>query len=129
MRIFINAYPRISFHIKIKGETSMKCKVEKKPAFKIAGVKKAFRNDSQENLIPKFWSDLPRESYERMISVSGGSPEGFLGLCADFDGKHLFNYYIAVATEHDDTKGLEKISIPERKRCRALPRTPQGMLP
>ncbi|MGI5899014.1 MAG: AraC family transcriptional regulator [Christensenellales bacterium] len=113
MRIFINVYPRISFQIKVKGEMSMKCKVEKKPAFKVAGVKKAFRNDSQVNLVPKFWSDLPGESYEKMISVSGGSPKGFLGLCTDFDGKHLFNYYIAVATDQDNTKGLETINIPE----------------
>jgi len=49
-KVFINAYPRISFQITIKGDVNMKCRIEKKPAFNVVGVKKTFRNDSEENL-------------------------------------------------------------------------------
>lgn len=93
-------YPRIviSFQIKLKGETEMKCRIEKKNAFTVVGIKKTFRNDAVVNLIPNFWSDTPKETYTKLLSLANAEPSGFIGLCADFDGKHEFNYYIAVAT-------------------------------
>lgn len=112
-KIFIAAYPRISFQITIKGEVNMKCRIEKKPAFKIAGVKKSFLTNSLENLVPAFWRDLPQETYNKIIAQSGGVPEGMMGLCADFDGGHQFNYYIAVSTVNADVGDLETIEIPE----------------
>ena len=112
-KIFINTYPRISFQITIKGEINMKCRVEKKPAFKVVGVKKSFRNDTEENLVPYFWSDLPKETYDLIIKQAGGEPKGMLGLCSDFDGEHEFDYYIAVSTTNSAVQGLEEIRIPE----------------
>jgi len=112
-KIFINTYPRITFQIKLNGEIKMKCKIEKKPAFKVVGVKKKFRNDAQENLIPFFWRDLPQETYDNIIKESGGEPKGLLGLCADFDGQHEFDYYIAVSTTNPNVQGFEQLNIPE----------------
>lgn len=111
--IFISAYPRISFQITIKGEYTMKCRIEKKPAFKAVGAKKSFRNDTGENLIPIFWRDLPKETYDKIIEQTGGEPKGLLGLCANFDGKHQFDYYIAVSTKNSDIQSLEEVQIPE----------------
>ena len=91
----------------------MKCRIEKKPAFKVAGVKKTFLTNAVENLVPAFWRDLPRETYNKIIAQSGGKPEGMMGLCADFDGGHQFNYYIAVSTVNADVGDLETIEIPE----------------
>ncbi len=112
-RIFITTYPRISFQITIIGEINMKCRIEKKPAFNVAGVKKTFRNDMEENLIPYFWGDLPKETYDKIIMQSGGEPKGLLGLCANFNGEHEFDYYIAVSTKSSDADGLDMIQIPE----------------
>lgn len=91
----------------------MKCRIEKKPAFNVAGVKKTFRNDMEENLIPYFWGDLPKETYDKIIMQSGGEPKGLLGLCANFNGEHEFDYYIAVSTKSSDADGLDMIQIPE----------------
>ena len=33
-------------------------------------------------------------------------------MCADFDGKHEFDYYIAVATTHEAPDGFTKYDIP-----------------
>lgn len=112
-KIFINSYPRITFRIILNGEIKMKCRIEKKDAFKIVGVKKTFRNDMVENLIPHFWRDLPQETYEKIIKQSNGEPKGLLGLCADFDGDHTFDYYIAVSTKNFEVQGLDQIDIPE----------------
>lgn len=110
--VFITTYPRISFQITIKGEIDMKCRIEKKPAFKVVGVKNSFRNDAEENLIPHFWRDLPQETYDRIIKQSGCEPKGLLGLCANFKGNE-FDYYIAVSTVNSDVQDLEEIKIPE----------------
>lgn len=112
MKTPMSIYPRITVQIKLKGDIDMKCRIEKKPAFKVAGVKKRFRNDAQENLIPYFWKDLPKKTYDSIISESNAEPKGLLGLCADFEG-HEFNYYIAAATTNSQAKGLELIEIPE----------------
>lgn len=111
--IFLNTYPRISFEITIKGETNMKCRIEKKPAFKVVGVKKTFCNDAKENLIPNFWRDLPKETYNQIIQQAGGEPKGLLGLCADFNSEHQFDYYIAVSTTGSNVTTLENMQIPE----------------
>lgn len=112
-KVFIVTYPRISFQITIKGEINMKCRIEKKPAFNVVGVKKSFRNDMEENLIPHFWRDLPQEIYDKIIKQAGDEPKGLLGLCANFDGEHQFDYYIAVSTKNSDVEGLDRIQIPE----------------
>jgi len=111
--VFITTYPRISFQINIKGESSMNCRIEKKPAFKIVGVKQTYRNDANENKVPDFWTNLPKETYNQMISLANNAPTGMLGLCANFDGKHEFDYYIAVSSTNPTPKGLEEIKIPE----------------
>lgn len=112
-KVFISIYPRISFQIIIQGEINMKCRIEKKPAFDVVGVKKAFRNDSEENLIPHFWRELPQETYDKIRKQASGEPKGLMGLCANFDGEHLFDYYIAVSTKNPDVEGLDSIHIPE----------------
>jgi AraC family transcriptional regulator len=39
-------------------------------------------------------------------------PRVFIGLCADFDGKHEFDYYIAAATTDAVPDGLETYNVP-----------------
>lgn len=112
-KIFLHTYPRITFEIKIKGEIHMKCRIETKKAFRLVGVKKSFRNDSQENLVPQFWRELPQEIYEKIKKQSNAEPKGFIGACADFDNEHTFDYYIAVSTTNSDVEGLEQIDVPE----------------
>ncbi|MDR0819542.1 MAG: AraC family transcriptional regulator [Oscillospiraceae bacterium] len=101
-------YPRISLQINLKGDTEMKVRIERKPAFTTAGIKKAFRNDSTENLIPEFWT---KENLDKIKALSNSEPREFFGLCADFDGAHEFDYYIAVATTAA-VSGLETYEVP-----------------
>ena len=91
----------------------MNCRIERKPAFKIVGVKQTYRNDAIENKIPDFWTYLPKATYALIISQANNEPTGMLGLCANFDGKHEFDYYIAVSSTKPTPEGLEEIEIPE----------------
>lgn len=112
-RVFLHTYPRISLQITLSGECKMKCRIEKKSAFRLVGVKKTFRNDSEENLVPKFWEELPQETYEKIRKQSNAEPKGLIGVCADFDNEHTFDYYIAVSTTNSNVEGLEQIDVPE----------------
>ena len=111
-RIPLITYPRISLQIQIKGDTEMKIRIEQKTAFTVVGIKKAFRNDATENLIPKFWGDTPKQIFDKLLALGNTEPKGFLGVCADFDGGHEFVYYIAVATTKSAPENYETYDVP-----------------
>lgn len=108
----LTTYPRISLQIKLKGNAKMKVRIEKKLAFTVAGIKKQFRTDAVVNLIPDFWSQTPKATYDTLISLMDFQPKGFIGLCTDFDGKHTFSYYIAAATTKTAPEGFESYRVP-----------------
>ena len=111
-RIPLVTYPRISLQINIKGDTEMKVRIEQNPAFTVVGIKKTFRNDAVVNIIPEFWGNTPKEIYAKLLSLANIAPKGFIGLCADFDGAHEFDYYIAVATTQNPPDGFIKYDVP-----------------
>ena len=106
-KIPLVTYPRISLQINLKGDVEMKVRIEKKPAFSIVGIKKKFRNDAVVNLIPEFWGGTTKETYNKLLSIANSVPKGFIGMCADFDGKHEFDYYIAVSSTSKAPEGFE----------------------
>ena len=111
-RVPLVTYPRISFQISLKGDIEMKVRIEKKPAFSVVGIKKTFRNDATENLIPEFWSNTTKATYDELLSLANTELHGFIGVCADFDGKHEFDYYITVATTNDVPDSFVKYDVP-----------------
>lgn len=111
-RVPLTTYPRISLQIQLKGDAEMKVRIERKVAFAVVGVKRHFRNDSEDNLIPGFWDDTPRSTYDALRSLMDGEPRGLIGLCADFDGLHDFDYYIAVASAKPAPEGMDAYRVP-----------------
>lgn len=104
-------YPRISLQIQVKGDAEMKVRIEKKPALTIVGLKRQFRNDAVVNLIPDFWSETSQATYYLLLSLMNAEPQGFIGMCSDFDGKHEFDYWIAAATMKEAPEGLETYKV------------------
>jgi AraC family transcriptional regulator len=105
-RIPLITYPRISLQIQLKGDAEMKVRIEKKPPFTIVGIKRQFRNDAIVNLIPDFWSNTTKATYDLLLSLMNTEPQGFIGLCADFDGRHEFDYWIGAATTKEAPEGF-----------------------
>lgn len=99
-------YPRISLRIQVQGDVEMKVRIETKPSFTVAGIKKTFRNDSVVNLVPDFWSETPQATYDTLLSLMDTSPKGFIGLCADFDEQHEFDYWIGAVTTKAIPEGV-----------------------
>lgn len=104
-------YPRISLHIHVQGDVEMKVRIETKPSFTVAGIKKTFRNDSVVNRVPDFWSETPQATYDTLLSLMDTSPKGFIGLCADFDEQHEFDYWIGAVTTKAIPDGVEAYQV------------------
>ena len=111
-KIPLVTYPRISLLINLKGDAEVKVRIEKKPPFSVVGIKKSFRTDAAENLIPVFWSETPKETYDVLRLLANTELKWFIGLCSDFDGSHVFNYYIAAATTKEAPEGFIKYNVP-----------------
>jgi len=111
-RVPLITYSRISLQIQLTGDAEMKVRIEKKPPFRVVGIKRKFRNDAVTNLIPDFWSETPKAIYDALLLLMDTEPQGFIGLCADFDGEHEFDYYIAAATTMAAPEGMESYNIP-----------------
>lgn len=93
----LKAYPKLSFHISIKGEKDMNYKIVDKESFTVVGKQTKITMVDGQNFIqvPKFWDDCMNDgSYEWIRSKAGKL--GVLGVCKDFDNKEEFNYMIAV---------------------------------
>ena len=57
MGVSLKTYPRISFHITIKGDAEMNYRIEKKEPFRIIGAKMLLEKEIEQNFqsVPLFW--------------------------------------------------------------------------
>jgi len=117
----LKAYPRISFHITIKGDVAMDYKIVEKESFKVYGIEEVFTAENGENLkaIPVFWKEVLQDGrYERLAS-SGGRKDSN-GLCpvnavCDYrnTGGSTFPYMLFVfENENSKKEGYTTIDIP-----------------
>jgi AraC family transcriptional regulator len=98
----LKAFPRISFHLSLKGDKDMDYRIIEKEAFKVIGKALTMSTKDGENLkeIPKFWDEVNRDgTNERLCSLSDKNE--VYGICMDMEHeKEQFTYMIAV----EDTK-------------------------
>jgi AraC family transcriptional regulator len=119
----LTAFPRVSFHIILKGGTGMDYRIVKKPAFDVIGKSRKFTTENKENFrqIPKFWTELQgTKDYKTLIDLSGGKPGavtggGMLGVCIPNEKKDLDEFFYAIGIEKPAGKvpaGFEVIHVP-----------------
>ena len=109
----LKAYPKLSFHISIKGDKDMNYKIVDKGSFIVVGKQRRITMVDGENFkqIPEFWSDCMKDGSYQQISSNAGKL-GILGICKDF-GKDEFNYMIGVEKIKDNLpKGYVSSTIP-----------------
>ena len=112
----LKAYPRITFKLSVTGASEMKYRIEKKAAYKIAGVKKQLPVNVEENFteIPKFWGEsIASGLMEKLCEIMNYEPFGILGVCATSRESKVFDYYIAAATNKETPEGLDSYIVPE----------------
>lgn len=123
MGVQLKAYPRLSFHISIKGDVEMNYKIEHKDEFTIFGVEKIFTTENGENLkaIPAFWLDeIKKGTLDKITRATGENWENKYGLCpvnavCDYrsTGGSTFPYMLcAFKTPNSVTEGFVEAQVP-----------------
>ena len=108
----LTAYPRISFTLTVKGETSMNYRIETLEAFRIVGLKVTLPMDVEQSFaqVPLFWQQsAPR--VPEMMPLMNGTPKGLLGVSACMSGE-TFDYFIAVASDAPVPQGMAESTVP-----------------
>jgi len=101
----LRAFPRLSFHIQIKGVEDMNYKVVEKESFQVIGkaLEVTVRNGQNKKDIPAFWNELNHNGFTDSLKPHIGQL-GFLGVCMDFnDQADTFHYVIGVEKTTADT--------------------------
>ncbi|MDR0861715.1 MAG: AraC family transcriptional regulator [Oscillospiraceae bacterium] len=110
----LKVYPKLSFHITIKGENEMDYRIEEKGGFELVGYKREFTGEVGERFeqLQDFWVgtrdeqavlEAMRDTAENIwYDVSGNRRE---------DG---FDHYICVTTSEDAPDGFCKVAIPKQ---------------
>jgi AraC family transcriptional regulator len=108
------AYPCLSFHITIKGDTEMNYRIEEREAFRIVGAKAHFDMNVEEGFakVPQFWAQTTQSGLAAAIcALPMREPFGLLGVSTCMNGRD-FDYYIAVATDAPVPDGMEAYTVP-----------------
>ncbi|KPU43293.1 transposon Tn10 TetD protein [Oxobacter pfennigii] len=109
----LKAFPRISFHISLKGDKDMDYKIIEKEAFKVIGKSIRVSTKDGENLksIPEFWSECNADgTSDKLYAIS--DKKIMFGICMDFEeNMEQFSYMVAV--EHTDNPGSASFEIRE----------------
>jgi AraC family transcriptional regulator len=117
------AFPRISFHIILKGGNNMDYRIIKKPAFEVIGRARKFTTLNGENFIqvPQFWREFQSlKEYPELGNMSRGKPGrvtegGCLGVCIPIENKGWDEFLYAIAVEKPENikpAGFEVFPIP-----------------
>ena len=102
--VTLTAFPRISFHIVLKGGNDMDYKILKKPAFTVAGRIRRFTTDVEQNMVQigewcvEFMNSAERQKLVGLVknqpgAVTGG---GMLGICLKVEQEEEWSYAIVV---------------------------------
>ncbi|RUT33521.1 AraC family transcriptional regulator [Paenibacillus zeisoli] len=94
--VTLKAFPRISFHLSLKGDQGMDYQIVEQEAYQVAGKLIQVTSQDGENLrmIPKFWNTCNTDGTSgRLLKI--GQDKNLLGICLDMQqDQELFNYMI-----------------------------------
>jgi AraC family transcriptional regulator len=112
--VFIKAYPRINFHISIKGDVEMNYRIEEKEAFRIVGVKRNYKGpEDDEGVVPVFWNEMYEKGiYDEISKLQTGYPKGVHGFMHVKSEKEV-DYTIACVSDKEPPSGMDSYIIPK----------------
>jgi AraC family transcriptional regulator len=119
--VHLKAYPRISFHITIKGDAAMDYRIIEKEAFTVYGVEEIFDTENGENLkaIPMFWMQTMEDGrFDKLVkSTNLKDWKGLAPVNAICDyrntGGSTFPYMLfAFMTDQSNVDGYKTVDVP-----------------
>ncbi|SDW61467.1 AraC family transcriptional regulator [Paenibacillus sp. CF384] len=114
----LQAFPRMTFQLTIKGGDKMIFRIEEKEAFRIVGIMKRvpiiFHGVNPE--IASMAGSLTEEKIKKLKSLSNISPQGMLSASTNFsegrmEEKGELDHYIGVATTLECPDDMEKLEV------------------
>ncbi|WP_304942454.1 AraC family transcriptional regulator [Vallitalea guaymasensis] len=112
--VSIKAYPRINFHISVKGDVEMNYRIEEKEAFRIVGVKRHYSGPEDDaSVVNVFWNEMYKKGiYEEIFKLQTGSPKGVHGFI-HVKGEDKVDYTIACVSDKEPPLGMDSYYIPK----------------
>ncbi|WP_242771054.1 AraC family transcriptional regulator [Brevibacillus parabrevis] len=116
----LKAYPRMTFHLSIKGGSVMNYRIEEKARFRIVGLQKRvpLMYNGVNPEIAAMWASLDAEKIEQLKSLSNAEPVGLLSASTNFSEKRLnqgehgeLDHYIGVATTKECPEHFAKLEV------------------
>lgn len=117
-RYSVKAWPRMTFYLTIKGGTEMNYRIEDKPSFTIAGIKKRvpiqFEGVNPE--IEAMWKQLDEQKISELKQLSNIQPSGIINASTNFDEGRMdeqgkLDHYIGVATTREVPEKWERHEV------------------
>ena len=110
----LKAYPKISFHISLKGDKDMNYKMVEKDSFKVIGKGRKVSTKDGENfkVIPEFWRECATNGVkEKLDKIDGGN---CAGVCMNDYHNESFTYVIGkeYTKKVELPEGIEEYTIP-----------------
>ncbi len=115
----LKAYPRMTFHLSIKGGNEMNYRIEEKEAFRIVGIMKrvpiVFEGENLE--ISAMWKSLNKEKINQLKELSNVEPLGLIQASTNFsegrmEEKGQLDHYIGAATTLGCPENLAQLEVP-----------------
>ena len=94
----LKAYPRISFHISLKGDKDMDYRIVERKEYEVIGklIKVSCKDGDNFRRVPEFWRECYKNGTVEMLCAASKGKE-LLGICMDMDyEKEQMSYMIAV---------------------------------
>ncbi|CAM3421938.1 AraC family transcriptional regulator [Marinicrinis lubricantis] len=112
----LKAFPRITFHLSLKGDQEMDYKVVEKQPFTMVGkaLKVSMTAEGEHNKeIPKFWSKSHQDgTIDLLISIAADG--NVYGVCAEFEEEEdQFTYLIAVTADANSISTEQGLVVKE----------------
>jgi AraC family transcriptional regulator len=106
----LKAFPRISFHLSLKGDKDMDYRIVEKEKFIVTGKQLRVKTTGGENQIriPKFWGECNNDGTSEKICKSVGT-NIMMGICMDMDLKNEAFTYMVAAEGINKTKEADLV--------------------
>lgn len=131
----LKAFPRLSFHLSLKGDQEMDYKIVNKEAFTVIGKSMEVTCKDGENFrrIPQFWNECNEDGTSDKL-IEFGLREEWLGICMNMNMEtEMLSYWIGVeADASTDPQAYETTVVPAAtwavfKSVGAMPDAIQGV--
>ncbi|RUT31979.1 helix-turn-helix domain-containing protein [Paenibacillus zeisoli] len=113
----LKAYPKMTFHMSIRGDAEMNYRIEEMGPFRIVGISERVRTENAFRVIPHIWADARDQGvFEKLWEFRLGEHPlgGILGVCAngEFGENEEFDYLLSVRSDQEPPEGMTLLDYP-----------------